>query len=66
MKFTKLTFTIQPFKSHISAVAGAVFNLNAYCRMVFSFFHEKDVHLMGLYCDICPLAFIIWGWIFEF
>jgi len=36
-----------PHKSHNSGVAGALFNLNAHCRIVFSLPDEKDVHLMG-------------------
>jgi hypothetical protein len=42
-----LCFSIQPFKCQVSAVAGALSNLNTHCSMVFSLSGKNDVHLMG-------------------
>jgi F0F1-type ATP synthase assembly protein I len=42
----KLTFGVWWFKSHISAVAGALFSFSAHCRTLFSLFDEKDMLLM--------------------
>jgi len=49
-----LTFTIQSFKSQVSATARALLNLNACFGTVFSISDKKDVHLMGQYCPVCP------------
>jgi hypothetical protein len=38
-QFIHLTFSIQPFMS-VSAVAEAVFSLNAHCRTVFPFWSK--------------------------
>jgi hypothetical protein len=38
-----LTFNIWPFKCQISAVAGALFNLNAHSGTIFSLSDKKDI-----------------------
>jgi hypothetical protein len=50
-----LTFSIWSFKSQVSAVARALFNLNAHCGTVLFLFGERDVHLMEHCCPIQPL-----------
>jgi len=37
VQINKLTFIIQAFQCQLSAVAGALFNLNTQCRTRFSF-----------------------------
>jgi len=39
--------SVQPFKSHISVAAEALFNYSAHCGTVLSFSDKKDVYLMG-------------------
>lgn len=51
----KCVVSVQPFKSHICATAGALFDLNAYCGTMFSVLGERDTHLIGQCCPICPL-----------
>jgi hypothetical protein len=41
-----LTFSIQPLKYQVSAVAGALCSLNTCCGTVFSFLEIKVIHLM--------------------
>ena len=41
-----LTFSIQPFKCHVSAAAGTLFSLTAHYRSVISLSDEKDVPLL--------------------
>jgi hypothetical protein len=36
-------------------VAGALFNLNAHCRTLFSLLDKKGIHLIGECCPVCPL-----------
>lgn len=48
----KLTFIVWPYKSPISAVAGAQLNLNFYCTTMFSLLDRNAVHLMGQQCPI--------------
>jgi len=50
-----LTFSVQPFKAHISVAAGALFNYNAHCGTVLSLSDKKDVYLMGQCCSSHPL-----------
>jgi hypothetical protein len=47
-----LTFSIWLFKSHVSAVARALFNLNPHCGTAFSLLDEKDIHSMGQHCPV--------------
>ena len=47
--------SVQPFKSHISVAAGALFNYNAHCGTVLSLSDKKDVYLMGHCCSSHPL-----------
>jgi hypothetical protein len=50
-----LTFSVQPFKFRIFAAAGALINLSAHCRTVYSLSFKKDVHLMAQHCP-----FVCW------
>jgi len=45
---------VWPFTYQVSAVARALFNLNAQHKTLFFFWDKKDVHLKG-HCPICPL-----------
>jgi len=45
-------FSVWSLKSQISAVAGALCNLSAHCRTVFSLLDKKDVHFMGQRCPV--------------
>ena len=40
-------FSIWSFKSQVSAVARALFNLNSHCGTMLSLFGKRDVYLMG-------------------
>jgi hypothetical protein len=48
-------FRVRLFKCHVSVAAGALFNLNAHCKAMFSLSDEKNVHLMGQCCPIYKL-----------
>jgi hypothetical protein len=50
-----LTFSVWPIKCQVSAVAIALFNLNAQCKTMFSLLEKKDVHLTGQHGSIRPL-----------
>jgi len=47
--------SVQPFKSHISVAAGALFNYSVHCGTVLSLSDKKDVYLMGHCCSTHPL-----------
>jgi hypothetical protein len=53
-------FKIWPFKSHVSAAAGALFNSNAQCGTAFCFSDEKDLKLKGQHYSFCPLSLTIY------
>lgn len=50
-----LNICFKPFNSHISAMVGALFNLNNHCRTVFSHSDEKVIDLREEYCPVKPL-----------
>ena len=49
-----LTFSTKPLKSQISAAAGAMFSVNAHCRM-FPLTGEMEVHFIGQHYQVCLL-----------